>query len=201
MVICVQPIILVSRIFTRSIFYFCFTLALLGFGLSPSLVADQNDPELDNLFIQLLAAKDQATGDEITDQIWGIWRAHADPEISEMMDSGIRLMTAGRLRQAERVFTDIIEQDPGYAEGWNKRATVRYFLGQHSLSAADIHRCLILEDRHFGAISGLGLIYFSQDNLKRAKEAFQKAIDINPHLTGPRMQIKRLEEILMDDPV
>ena len=187
--------------FTGSIskFYFPLILAILVF--SPSLVADQNDPELDNLFIQLHAAEDQAEGDEITDQIWGIWRAHADPEISEMMDSGIRLMTAGRLRQAERVFTDIIEQDPGYAEGWNKRATVRYFLGQHSLSAADIHRCLILEDRHFGAISGLGLIYFSQDNLKRAKEAFQKAIDINPHLTGPRMQIKRLEEILMDDPV
>ena len=187
--------------FTGSISKFYYPLILAVLVFSPSLVADQNDPELDNLFIQLHAAEDQAEGDEITDQIWGIWRAHADPEISEMMDSGIRLMTAGRLRQAERVFTDIIEQDPGYAEGWNKRATVRYFLGQHSLSAADIHRCLILEDRHFGAISGLGLIYFSQDNLKRAKEAFQKAIDINPHLTGPRMQIKRLEEILMDDPV
>ena len=190
-----------SSFFTRFISMFCFPLFLAVLVLSPALVADQNDPRLDGLFIQLKGTENQAQGDEITDQIWEVWRAHTNPEISDLMDSGIRLMSAGRLRQAEKIFSDIIEQDPGYAEGWNKRATVRYFLGQHSLSAEDIHRCLILEERHFGAISGLGLIYFSQDDPKRAIKAFQRAIDINPHLTGPKMQIERLEEILMDDPV
>ena len=116
-----------SSFFTRFISMFCFPLFLAVLVLSPALVADQNDPRLDGLFIQLKGTENQAQGDEITDQIWEVWRAHTNPEISDLMDSGIRLMSAGRLRQAEKIFSDIIEQDPGYAEGWNKRATVRYF--------------------------------------------------------------------------
>lgn len=181
--------------------------ALLGslillFGCLPGPVfADQNDPRLDELFTRLQSVEDQTTGDEITDQIWTIWREYPNQEINDLMTTGIRSMSAGRLRQAERIFDEVISKAPDFAEGWNKRATVLYFLKQFDKSAADVRQTLLLEPRHFGATAGLGLIFLSLNYPKSALEAFQKALEINPHLTGPKMQVERLQEYLRDDPV
>ena len=177
------------------------SLILLFCCLPGSVIADQNDPRLDELFAQLQTVTDQKSGEEITDQIWTIWREYPNQEISELMTTGVRAMTAGRLRQAERIFDEIIYKAPDFAEGWNKRATVLYFLRQYDKSAADVRQTLLLEPRHFGAAAGLGLIFLSLNYPKSALEAFQKALEINPHLTGPKMQIKRLQEYLQDDPV
>ncbi len=164
--------------------------------------ADQTDPRLDELFESLLVVSDQATGDAITDQIWAIWREYpSDEEVSDLMTAGIQAMSAGRLRQAEKIFDKIISRAPDFAEGWNKRATVLYFLRQYEKSAEDVRQTLLLEPRHFGATAGLGLIFLSLNYPKSALEAFEKALEINPHLSGPKMQIRRLRDYLEDDPV
>lgn len=183
--------------FTRS------GLAVLLVGcLFAPVHADQNDPRLDELFEQLLNTRDRTIGEAITDQIWAIWREYPeDKEIDNLMSAGIRAMSTGRLRQAEKIFDKIILQAPNFAEGWNKRATVLYFLRQFEKSAEDVRQTLLLEPRHFGATAGLGLIFLSLNYPQSAMEAFEKALEINPHLTGPKMQIKRLREYLDDDPV
>ena len=167
---------------------------------SPIAIADQNDPRLDELFKQLHIEKGQKAGNEITDQIWEIWRESSDDEINKLMYAGVSAMTTGRLRRAERIFDEIIYKAPEFAEGWNKRATIYYFLQEYQKSAADVRQTLLLEPRHFGATAGLGLIFLSLDYYESALEAFQQALDINPHLTGPKQQIKRLEDYLNDDP-
>ena len=167
---------------------------------SPIAIADQNDPRLDELFKQLHIEKGQKAGNEITDQIWEIWRESSDDEINKLMYAGVSAMTTGRLRRAERIFDEIVYKAPEFAEGWNKRATIYYFLREYQKSAADVRQTLLLEPRHFGATAGLGLIFLSLDYYESALEAFQQALDINPHLTGPKQQIKRLEDYLNDDP-
>ena len=167
---------------------------------SPIAIADQNDPRLDELFKQLHIEKGQKAGNEITDQIWEIWRESSDDEINNLMYAGVSAMATGRLRRAERIFDEIVYKAPEFAEGWNKRATIYYFLQEYQKSAADVRQTLLLEPRHFGATAGLGLIFLSLDYYESALEAFQQALDINPHLTGPKQQIKRLEEYLNDDP-
>ena len=167
---------------------------------SPIAIADQNDPRLDELFKQLHIEKGQKAGNEITDQIWEIWRESSDDEINNLMYAGVSAMATGRLRRAERIFDEIVYKAPEFAEGWNKRATIYYFLREYQKSAADVRQTLLLEPRHFGATAGLGLIFLSLDYYESALEAFQQALDINPHLTGPKQQIKRLEEYLNDDP-
>ena len=167
---------------------------------SPIAIADQNDPRLDELFKQLHIVKSQKAGNEITDQIWEIWRESSDDEINKLMRAGVSAMKTGRLRRAERIFDEIVYKAPEFAEGWNKRATIYYFLQEYQKSAADVRQTLLLERRHFGATAGLGLIFLSLDYYESALEAFQQALDINPHLTGPKQQIKRLEEYLNDDP-
>ncbi len=167
---------------------------------SPVLLGDQNDPKLDELFRQLHLVKGQQVGDEITDQIWVLWRESGNPEIDALMDQGITAMREARLRSAVDIFDQIVAMAPDFAEGWNKRATVYYFLQEYEKSAADVRKTLSLEPRHFGAISGLGLIFLSLEYYKGALEAFERAVDINPHLIGPRQQIRRIKEILRNDP-
>ena len=161
---------------------------------------DQNDPELNLLFAQLHTVEDQQTGDSITDQIWEIWRESGNPEINALMQAGVSEMQTGRLRRAVDLFDQIIEMAPEFAEGWNKRATVYFFLREFEKSAQDVRKTLMLEPRHFGATAGLGLIFLELNYYDSALEAFEKALKINPHLTGPKLQIKRLKQLLLDDP-
>lgn len=162
--------------------------------------ADQNDPELDTLFEQLQATQEQQTGDEITDRIWTIWRESGDPEINALMRAGVSEMQTGRLRRAVQIFDQIIEKAPDFAEGWNKRATVYFFLREFEKSAQDVRKTLLLEPRHFGATAGLGLIFLELEYYESALEAFEKALNINPHLPGPKLQIERIRRMLLDDP-
>ena len=169
-----------------------------------SVTADQNDPRLESLFEQLHLVSNQEAGNELTDQIWEIWREHPDEEVNELMRAGVMAMSTGQLSQLQRaaqIFEKIVDLDPQFAEGWNKRATVYFFLGQFEKSAEDVRQTLILEPRHFGATSGLGLIFLQLQYYQDALKAFERALEINPHLTGPKQQIRRLKEILKNDPV
>ncbi len=181
-----------------------FAAAVIALCASIYAAADQNDPRLDSLFEQLAAASTQEAGDEITDQIWEIWREHESEQINALMRAGQEAMATGQLWQLERavkMFQKIIELDPQFAEGWNKRATVYFFLGQFEASASDVRKTLELEPRHFGATAGLGLILLQLEYHADALKAFERALEINPHLTGPKLQIQRIKEILRNNQV
>lgn len=178
--------------------------AALGAGLIIALIAlapsgiraDQNDPELDALFERLRAAEGQAEGERVTDRIWRLWREIDDPDLAAAMEQGIVAMRSGRHADAERGFSEVIEAEPGYAEAWNKRATVRYMRERYTAAAADIRRALALEPRHFGALAGLGLVYMQLERYRAAIEAFERALEINPWLEGTRRNIAIARERL-----
>lgn len=176
-------------------------LAIIALFVSKYGWTDQNDPELNDLFEQLQTVESQSAADEITDKIWSIWRQSPDEDINQMMKIGISAMQNARLVEAKKIFDDIVTKAPDFAEGWNKRATVYYFLREFEKSASDIRQTLLLEPRHFGAISGLGLIFIQLDYPESALETFKQALEIHPHLPGPKIQIKKLKEYLENDPV
>ena len=88
----------------------------------------------------------------------------------------------------------MVNYDPDFAEGWNKRATVLYFLGRFEESIADIQKVLVLEKRHFGALSGLGLCYEALGDEEAALEAYLRALQVNPHLQFLPEKIERLRK-------
>ena len=139
--------------------FFGFCLAL--FWLNNDVAsADQNDPKLTPLFSALQTTLSEEQAIKIQQEIWARWTSfQADEQIDQKMQFGINLMNAGALADAERWFGNLAGVAPNFAEVWNKRATVRFMIGDLDGSKRDIARVLQLEPRHFGALSGLGMIH------------------------------------------
>ena len=145
--------------------------------------ADQNDPKLDKLFAALQTGLSNAIAASLEREIWTIWTRYPDDQvINRQMDRAIKMMNAGRLDDAEAMFSAIISRKPAFAEAWNKRATVRFFRGNDTGSASDILQVIKLEPRHFGALSGLGMIRVRAGDLEGALKAYKAAQRMNPYL-------------------
>ena len=154
--------------------------------------ADQNDPRLDSLFADLQTSLSAAAAREVEHQIWAYWLLFPnDQTIENTMNAAMLMMERGHLGSAERIYSRIIERAPEFAEAWNKRATVRFLAGDHRGSAKDIARVLQLEPRHFGALSGLGMIHMHNGDLQNALKTYELAFSIHPYLTNV--------EIIIDD--
>lgn len=150
---------------------------------TPSLLADQTDARLPALFTELRTTSEAEKAKIVAAEIWQIWSEHSDNDrLSERLKIGIAQMEAGRLRQAEQIFTTIIDTDPAFAEAWNKRATVYFLMGAYDRSKRDIAQTILREPRHFGALSGLGLVETHLGNYEAALNAYEQAIALHPYL-------------------
>lgn len=167
--------------------------------LGPAL-ADQEDLRLEGLFARLQAASSQAEAQAAQRQIWQIWTESDDSSANRLMRSGIQAMASRQHGLALQYFDRLVEQAPDFAEGWNKRATVHYLMDDYEASVLDIERTLELEPRHFGALSGLGMIYDAIGEPAAALRSFEAAVAINPHLDGTRQRIDALRRQLRGSP-
>ena len=167
-------------------------LILLAYSLASP--ADQNDPALDGLFERLAITTSDEEASNITHEIWQRWTANDDPNVSQLMQIGIRALNYSTYRKALQSFDRVIEIAPEFAEGWNKRATLYYHIKEYRRSIDDIKKTLRLEPRHFGAWSGLGLVSIAQENYSGALAAFKKALSINPHISNIRRYVQKLED-------
>ncbi len=173
-----------------------------GFLASSTGLAGQNNPALPGLLAALKIAPDPAAAEKIANDIWQLWTEHdTDPAINRQMQRGLWLMRTGKLEQAAGLFTRIIEADPQFSEAWNKRATVYFQLGRMAESKADIARTLALEDSHFGALSGLGMVEIHLGRPEAALAAFRAAAEIHPQMLYNQPLIDSLEALLRGRPL
>ena len=162
---------------------------------SAALSADQTDPLLDELFTRLQVTDDATQLRFIENSIWEVWMQHDNADAEELLVIATRRMNQRRFSDAMLIFNRLVETFPEYAEAWNKRATLHYMLGDLEASLADIDVTLTLEPRHFGALSGQGLIYVEQEKLQQARESFEHLLTIHPNSGNAR---SNLESILAD---
>jgi len=158
--------------------------------LSVSADADQNDVRLAKLFRSLGATESESKASVFESKIWRIWMEHYDPEVENAMFQGVEAMKLQQFEQAFGHFSLLINLAPDFAEGWNKRATVLYLMGRFKESEADVMRALELEPRHFGALSGQGLIRIALHDWTGAIYFLESALKINPHMYGVIMNLK-----------
>ena len=163
----------------------------------PSIKPDKPDADTANTALEKLFERLAASGD--ADEAKGIarlierrWLRSGSDTADLLMSRVVIAMTAQDQPLAIELLDRIIAINPGWAEAWNKRATVFYMMGDHQRSVADIRQTLALEPRHFGAWAGLGMIVYEADNHKSAVEAFRKALAIHPFVGDVRKIVDRL---------
>jgi len=161
--------------------------------LIAAALADQSDPQLDELFTRLQLTKDPVQIQFIENSIWSIWMSHDNADVERLLTIATQRMNARRYSEAMLAFNELVESFPDYAEAWNKRATLHYMLGDLEASLADIDATLELEPRHFGAISGQGLIHIQQEELQQALQSFQHLLTIHPNSRSALNNLEMIE--------
>tara|TARA_Y100000741_G_scaffold90478_1_gene66970 strand:+ start:281 stop:826 length:546 start_codon:yes stop_codon:yes gene_type:complete len=171
------------------------TIIFLFFSTT-TLFANERDVELDNLFSEL-KKNNPAVSKNIEQKIWTLWSTHpSDDKLTSILNEGSRLMQDKDLFRAILVFTEVIEMDPTWAEAWNKRATVYYMIGEFEKSQSDINKVLNLEERHFGALAGQGLVNIQLKNYEKAILSYQMVEKIYPTMRSPKIMIKQIQDLI-----
>jgi tetratricopeptide (TPR) repeat protein len=127
--------------------------------------------------------------------LWAIWHRSGNAEVDALLKAGIALMEQGRFPEAVEAFTRVIEKDPGFAEGWNKRATVYFLMDEYDRSIADCEEVVRRNPIHFGALSGFGLNYLKKGDPERALQYFERALAVNPNLESIEAAVEQLREL------
>lgn len=129
--------------------------------------------------------------------LWQVWGRSGDAEVDGLLALGIEQMNARQGDAAVETFTRVIERRPAFAEGWNKRATVYYLMGEYTKSLADCDEVMKRNPYHFGALSGYGMIYLQLDQPGRALEYLERALAVNPNLSSARETVETLKRLLI----
>ena len=115
---------------------------------------------------------------------------------SPMVREFAEQVQARRLKEAIATYSEVIRRKPAFAEGWNRRATVRFLVGDYRKSLADCDEVMKRNPIHFGALAGYGQIYFALERYDQAIEYWRRALEVNPNLVGVEANIKAAEELL-----
>lgn len=147
--------------------------------------AVSREARLDHLF-ETLAGGDLDAAKEAERDIVATWMASGSDTIDLLMQWALNAIEEKNYPLALDYLNRITSLKPDYVEGWNKRATVHFLKEDFARSIADIEQVLVLEPRHFGAISGLGTIMREIGDEKHAVEAYERALAIDPLLDNVR---------------
>jgi tetratricopeptide (TPR) repeat protein len=150
----------------------------------------------DEMFAKLQDAPSESEAGDAAMDIWASWMESGSATVDIMMERGVTAQANGKLAEARTYYDRAILIEPEYAEAWNRRATL--FLTEENWSEAlrDLNETLRLEPRHFGAWSGLGMIFESIGAEKQALEAYREALAIYPLMPAARRAEARLSKAI-----
>ncbi|HXD99950.1 MAG TPA: tetratricopeptide repeat protein [Candidatus Acidoferrum sp.] len=129
--------------------------------------------------------------------MWSVWSRSGAEDIDRLFAIGVEQMSQRQLDAAVETFSRVIQRRPEFAEGWNKRATVYYLLGDYRHSLADCDEVMARNPYHWGALSGYGMIYMQLDQPARAIEYLERALAVNPNLDQVAQTIEVLKTLLL----
>ena len=154
----------------------------------------QGGVSLDRLFEALKVAPDNESAKYVENRIWAMWIATDSDTTTLLMGRVKQAIDAKDLDLGVKLLSAVIDIKPDYVEAWNRRATIYYMKKDFDRSLEDIHEVLKREPRHFGALSGLGMIMQELGDDKHALEAFRRALAVHPHLERIPDLVKQLSE-------
>ena len=182
----------------------CFTVeplllsVVLADDQSENLVKTSSDDTvtLDTLFAELEKATSLAEAQRVERIIWAKWHWHKIPRLSQKLRLGTTYLQENNFKKALYIFTNIIKEAPAFSEAYNKRATTYFLMKKYDKSLMDIKATLTIEPRHFGALSGMGLIFMTRGDFQKALMAFTAVLKIYPFSISAAANMKIIEREL-----
>jgi tetratricopeptide (TPR) repeat protein len=167
--------------------------------LTPLPVAAQSTDlagaDVDTLLTEL-ARPDQERWARIERQIMRHWSRSGSATADYLFQRGQEALRSGRTDDAIAHFSAVIDHAPDFAEAWNARATAYFQANRLGQSIADIEAALARNPRHFGALSGMGIILEQLELYAEAREAYAAAHEIHPHRPSIKDALARLDRRL-----
>lgn len=176
--------------------YICLSVLLILPTAKQACQADQFDARLGPLFNDLHESKDLSVARRAERKIWTIWHESPDEKALEIMREARSHIDNNEYTRASQLLDKLVEHAPNFAEAWNQRAIVFFLDGKYGASLRDIEQTLILEPRHFGALSGRAQVYIRLDEPELALKSFQEALEQNPWMAGVRQQMEMVRAYL-----
>jgi len=147
--------------------------------------------------VQALRDPDAAVRTLAEQSMWQVWSRSGDADTDRLFASALEQMSLRQGEAAIETFSEVIARRPDFAEGWNKRATIYYLLGDYQRSLADCDEVMKRNPYHFGALSGYGMIYLQLDQPDRALEYFERALRVNPNLQSVEEAVESIKTMLL----
>jgi tetratricopeptide (TPR) repeat protein len=167
----------------------------------PAQAAEDVEEHIDSLFEQLHRAENPVLARMLERRILQRWTQSESATAEVLLATGTKAMEAGEQDRALEIFDVLVVAAPGFAEGWNKRATLHFLMGNYLDSVQDIERVLKLEPRHFDALQGLGIIMEKLENPADALKAWRRVLAISPNTEGLRDKVKDLDLKVNGNPI
>lgn len=133
-----------------------------------------------NSLLEDLKNPDVTVREQATKKLWRIWFQQKGIYGLERIDQSQKLLDAGERNEAKAILTKLIQDQPDFAEAWNRRAFLYYSTGEYKQSLADCQMVIQINPVHFGALHGMGLCYAALGQYSQAIKAFQRALKIQP---------------------
>jgi len=187
---------------TRSVL-FASTMIIFATALTltplPAFAAENQTSQVrtekgEALFAALGRAKSQPEARSLESAIWMYWMHAPSNQAQSLLDRALERRSAYDYAGAIEILDELVEIAPQFAEGWNQRATLRFFQQNFEASLADIEQTLKFEPRHFGALAGKAQILMQQGRFEMGQKALRRAVDIHPWLRGRSALVEVPEE-------
>lgn len=156
---------------------------------------------IDKLFADLKRQSNPKAAERIAGRIWAEWLKSGSATVDLLVSWSQEAVRKEKFEVALDLLDQVIALEPGYAEGWNRRATLHFMMKRYDKSMADIACTLLLEPRHFGAWSGMAVIYRSSDMKRKALDAYLKVLEYYPASRDAQKAVDELSEELAENAI
>lgn len=151
---------------------------------------------IDKLFSELKHQGNPDTARGIADQIRREWQDSGSASINLLIQWADKAVTEQKNAAALDFLDEAIRLKPDYVEGWNRRATLHFKMGNYRKSMSDINQVLRIEPRHFGALAGMAAIMAQTGRDEMALKAWERFLDVYPTERQAQKELGDLAEKL-----
>ncbi len=150
----------------------------------------------------LQALRDATTEQDATPleaRVRQLWLNAGTPAVTLLLGRGLRVLKAGDPDSAMRDFQAALDLDTDSLEAWHQMAQARFTAGDLAGAVAAIGETLRREPRHFAAFQTLSRFAEAREDWRGAYEAWSKAMEIAPKLSGGETKLKDLKRRALGD--